>query len=66
MRTNIVIDDKLFKEAFRYAKGKTKKEVINEALQKFVHDYKRMDLRKLKGNIHFLEGYNYKDLRKGF
>lgn len=53
MRTNIVIDDELLKEASRYSKARTKKDLIKEALKKFVEDHKRMDLRRLKGKIHF-------------
>lgn len=33
MRTNIVIDDDLLKEAFRYSKAKTKKRLIHDALE---------------------------------
>ncbi len=63
MRTNVVIDGKLLKEALKYSRIKTKKDLINEALKKLVNDYKRMDIRELKGNIHFRKDYNYKDLR---
>jgi Arc/MetJ family transcription regulator len=65
MRTNIVIDEELLKKAFRYSKAKTKKDLINEALKKFVDDHSRMDLRRLRGKIHFREDYNHKTLRKG-
>ena len=36
MRTNIVLEDKLVEEAFRYSKAKTKKELIHEALREFI------------------------------
>ena len=65
MRTNIVIDDALLNEAFKYTGLHTKKDLINEALREFVEHHKRMDLRKLRGNIQFQEGYDYKGLRKG-
>ncbi len=65
MRTNIVIDDKLIKEAFKYSSAKTKKDLIREALKRFVDNHRRMDIRKLKGKIQFEEGYDYKLLRKG-
>jgi Arc/MetJ family transcription regulator len=65
MRTNIVIDDELLRKAFRYSKAKTKKDLINEALKKFVEDHSRMDLRMLKGKIRFKENYDHKSLRKG-
>jgi Arc/MetJ family transcription regulator len=65
MRTNIMIDDGLLKEAFKHSKAKTKKDLIKEALQKLINDHKRMDLKKLKGKIHFKADYDYKALRKG-
>ncbi len=65
MRTNIVIDERLLREAFKYSSAKTKKGLIQEALKEFIEDRKRMDLRKLKGKIRFLEGYDHKALRKG-
>ncbi|MEP6626644.1 MAG: type II toxin-antitoxin system VapB family antitoxin [Ginsengibacter sp.] len=36
MRTNIEIDDELMKKALKYSKLKTKKEIINEALNEYV------------------------------
>lgn len=35
MRTNVVLDDGLMDEAFKYAKVKTKREVVHLALQEF-------------------------------
>ncbi|MCL5408520.1 MAG: type II toxin-antitoxin system VapB family antitoxin [Candidatus Omnitrophica bacterium] len=65
MRTNVVLDDNLIKEAIKCSGIKTKKELINKAIQNFVENCKCKDLRKLKGKIHFIEYYNYKTLRKG-
>lgn len=65
MRTNIVIDEALLKEAFRYSRAKTKKGLIHDALRRFVEEHRRMDLRKLKGKVHFQNDYDYKTLRKG-
>jgi Arc/MetJ family transcription regulator len=65
MRTNIVLDDDLLDEAFRYSKAHTKKEVINLALKEFVEHHRRKDLRELRGKIQFAQGYDYKELRKG-
>jgi Arc/MetJ family transcription regulator len=36
MRTNIVINEELFREAARYAHGKTRRAVVEEALSTFV------------------------------
>jgi Arc/MetJ family transcription regulator len=63
MRTNIVIDDELLKKAFRFSRARTKKELIHEALEKYVEDHCRLDLRELRGRIKFRKGYDYKALR---
>ena len=60
MRTNIFLDDELLKEAFRLSNARTKKELIHLALEEFVQNRKRKDLRELKGKISFFEGYDYK------
>ncbi len=65
MRTNIVLDDELVKEAFKYARVKTKKELVNMALKELVQNRKRMDLGELEGKIKFRKGYDYKKLRRG-
>jgi Arc/MetJ family transcription regulator len=64
MRTNIVLDEKLVKEAFKYSQVKTKKELISIALKEFVENRRRMNLLDLEGNIEFAEGYDYKKLRE--
>lgn len=64
MRTNIVLDDDLVKEAFEYSKARTKKELIHRALKEFVENHKRLDIRKLRGKIQFGKDYDYKKLRK--
>jgi Arc/MetJ family transcription regulator len=63
MRTNIVLDDQLVKEAFKYSKAKTKKDLVEAALREFVENHRRMDLRDLKGKISFQTNYNYKSMR---
>ena len=63
MRTNVVIDDKLIQEALRLSKLKTKKELIHKALEEFIRNRKRLDLREVKGKIRFDEGYDYKKMR---
>ena len=65
MRTNVVLDENLIQEALRISGAKTKKSVIHRALEEFIQNHKRMDLRELKGKIRFKEGYNYKKLRHG-
>ncbi len=64
MRTNIVLDDLLVKEAFHYAQVSTKRELIDLALREFIANHKRRDVRFLRGKIKLREDYNYKLLRK--
>ena len=63
MRTNIVLDEKLVKEAFKYSRAKTKKELIAIALKDFVENRRRLNLLDLEGKIAFAAGYNHKSLR---
>jgi Arc/MetJ family transcription regulator len=65
MRTNIVLDDSLVKEALKLSRVKTKKEVVNQALKEFVENRKRLNLMDLFGKIEFAKNYNYKALREG-
>ena len=63
MRTNIVLDDSLVKEAFKYAKDiHTKRALIETALIAFVQNRKMKDFRDLKGPFLFDEGYDYKQM----
>ena len=64
MRTNIVINDELLKEAFSVSDAKTKKDLIHEALREYVRLKKRDDLTKIAGKIEFFAGYDHKKLRK--
>ena len=65
MRTNIVLDDDLVREAFQYAKVKTKNELVHPALKEFVGNRRRLNLLDLEGKIECAEGYDYKKLREG-
>jgi len=65
MRTNVVLDDELMREAFRYSKSRTKKDLIHEALRSYVEIKKRKNLSDLKGKIRFRKDYDYKAVRKG-
>ena len=40
MRTNIVLDEDLIDEAFKYAGVKTKKELVQIALQEYIENHK--------------------------
>jgi Arc/MetJ family transcription regulator len=65
LRTNIVLDDELLKEAFRLSAARTKKDLVHEALRELIHLRGRKSLKDLKGKIRFQEGYDHKALRQG-
>ena len=66
MRTNIVLDDVLVEEAFKYSSSiRTKKDLIETALREYVQNRKIKDLRELKGKIRFSDDYDYKKMRIG-
>jgi len=64
MRTNIVLQEDLVSEAFKYSKAKTKKDLIHEALKEYVEKHKRRDIRELRGKIQFEPDYDHKALRR--
>ena len=51
MRTTLNIDDEALEAAMKFASGRTKTEVINEALRKFVRAKRRRQLLELRGKI---------------
>ena len=65
MRTNIVLDEKLVKEALELSTSTTKKDLIHEALQLSIQFKKRKDIRELKGKIRFADEYDHKRSRVG-
>jgi Arc/MetJ family transcription regulator len=65
MRTNVVLNDSLIKEAFMYAQTiTTKRELIEIALKEYVDTRKRKNIKELWGKIQFRDDYNYKAMRK--
>jgi Arc/MetJ family transcription regulator len=63
MRTNIVIDEKLLKEAVMLSRAKTKREAVQRALEEFVKNRKRLELSKIRGKVKFADDYDYKKMR---
>jgi len=59
MKTNIVLNEELVKEAMRLSHAHTKNEVVDLALQNFVASFKRRNMKYLFGKIEW-EG----DLKK--
>jgi Arc/MetJ family transcription regulator len=62
MRTTLNIDDQALEAAMKLSKGRTKTEVVNEALRRFAHARNRRQLLDLRGKVEW-EG-NIDDLRK--
>ena len=65
MRTNIILNDDLVTEAFRYSSAKTKRELVDQALREFVERHRRRNLMDLYGKGGIREDYDYKKLRIG-
>ncbi len=51
MRTNIVIDDQLMKEALKATGLQTKKEAVEEGLKALIRLKKQSDIRSLRGKL---------------
>ena len=65
MRTNVVLNDELVDEAFKYSRTiSTKRELIEIALKEYVDTRKRKNIKELRGKIKFRENYDHKAMRK--
>jgi Arc/MetJ family transcription regulator len=65
MRTNVLLNDELVEEAFKFSQAiSTKRELIETALKEYVDNRKRKNIKELKGKIKFRENYDYKAMRK--
>ncbi len=51
MRTNIVIDDELMDKAILLSNGKSKKAVVEEALQLLIRIKEQLKIRDLRGQL---------------
>ena len=51
MRTNIVIDDKLMRDALRASGASTKKEAVESGLRMLVRLNKQAEIRKFRGKL---------------
>jgi Arc/MetJ family transcription regulator len=63
VRTNIYIDEKLIEEAKKLTGLKTKKDVVNLALEELIKNRRRKNLLDIQGKISFVEDYDYKQMR---
>ncbi len=50
-RTNIELDDRLVNEAMKLTKKKTKKDVVNYAVEELVRKLKRKKILELEGKV---------------
>ena len=64
MRTNIVLDDELVREAFALTDVRTKRELVHLALEELVRVRRKKDLLELAGKIQFNQDFDHKELRK--
>jgi Arc/MetJ family transcription regulator len=53
MRTNIVIDEELMKKGIQYTGLRTKKDLVNHALQELIQRKERKEILRLKGRLHW-------------
>ena len=53
MRTNIVIRDDLMRTAMDVTKAKSKREVVEQALETLIRLKKQEDIRSLRGRLHW-------------
>ena len=63
MATTLNINPELLAEAMRLSGAKTKKEVVNMALEEFVRRKKQLDFISILGTIEYDEGYDHKNHR---
>ena len=64
MRTNIVLDDELVKEEFALTGVRTKRELVQLALQELVRQRRKRDLMELAGKVQFRDDFDHKALRR--
>ncbi len=64
MRTNIVLDDELITEAMALGNAKTKREVVDLALQEFVQKRRQQRLKRLKGSMLIDPDYDLDAMRR--
>ena len=63
MATNVEIDPDLIQQALLLGGKRTKREVIEEALQEYVSRRKQQQIVSLFGTVDYDDGYDYKKQR---
>lgn len=64
MRTNIVLDDRLVKEAMRLSNVRTKREVVDLALREYVARSKQRDILELLDEELIAPDYDVRAVRR--
>ena len=64
MATNLEINNELINEALKLGGHKTKRGVVEEALEEYVQRRKQQNVIKLFGTIEYEKDYDYKKQRK--
>ena len=63
MRANIVLDDSLVQEAFRLTDARTKRELIQLALEELIRIRRKRNLADLAGMIQLRDDFDHKAMR---
>ncbi|MEL7009821.1 MAG: type II toxin-antitoxin system VapB family antitoxin [Cyanobacteria bacterium J06629_2] len=63
MATNLELDNELIQEALKLGGHRTKRAVVEEALQEYVQRRKQLKITELFGTIGYDEDYDYKQQR---
>ena len=64
MRTNMVLDETLVKEAITLTGIRTKRELIDVALRELIRSRRKKNMLDLAGKIQFADDYDHKQLRE--
>ena len=64
MLTNLEIDNNLIQEALKLGGHRTKRAVVEEALQEYVQRRKQLTITELFGTIEYEDDYDYKEQRR--
>ncbi len=64
MATNLQIDDRLIQEALELSEHRTKRAVVEAALQEYVQHRKQLGILELFGTVEYDEKYDYKKQRQ--
>jgi Arc/MetJ family transcription regulator len=64
MRTNIVLDETLVKEATTLTGVRTKRELIDLALRELIRSRRKLNMFDLAGKIQLTDDYDHKQLRE--